>query len=78
MEEEDTHNQQNKNMLLQLQYFGIYEEFSHGLNNGDMGHVENLFFELMYIFRGCRKHKYAAELQKYLENLHFHYPQSLR
>lgn len=78
MEGEGTRDQQKENMLLRLQYFSIYEELSYGLNHGDMGRVENLFFELMYIFRGCGKHKYAAELRIYLENLHFHYPSPLR
>ena len=78
MEGEGTRDQQKENMLLRLQYFSIYEELSYGLNHGDMGRVENLFFELMYIFCGCGKHKYAAELRIYLENLHFHYPSPLR
>lgn len=78
MEGEGARDQQKENMLLRLQYFGIYKELSYGLNHGDMECVENLFFELMYIFRGCGKHKYAAELQIYLENLHFYYPPTLR
>jgi hypothetical protein len=51
---------------------------SHALNYGDIGRVESLFIPWMSIFRGCGKHKYAAELRRYLENIHFIYPEGLR
>ena len=71
-------NQQQENTLLQMQYFLLYEQMSHGLNHGDIGCVESLFVPWMSILRGCRKHKYAAELKCYLENVHFIYPEGLR
>jgi hypothetical protein len=65
--------QQQENILLQMQYFLLYEQMSHALNYGDIGRVESLFVPWMSIFRGCGKHKYAAELRHYLENVHFIY-----
>ena len=49
-------NQQQENTLLQMQYFLLYEQMSHGLNHGDIGCVESLFVPWMSIFRGCGKH----------------------
>jgi len=53
---------QFENMVLCEDYFLLYEEISHGLNHGDIGHVETCFMPWIYIFAGCRKHKYVAEM----------------
>ncbi|TFK37834.1 hypothetical protein BDQ12DRAFT_698959 [Crucibulum laeve] len=52
-------------------------ETSYALNFGDIGQVEALFLPWMMIFAGCGKHKYAAEMRRYLENVHFIYPPRL-
>ncbi|KAF8167142.1 hypothetical protein B0H34DRAFT_812416, partial [Crassisporium funariophilum] len=52
---------QQENVLLQQQYFLLYEELSHALNFGDIGRIEMCFLPWMFIFLGCGKHKYAAE-----------------
>ncbi|KAG6808473.1 hypothetical protein H0H92_004012 [Tricholoma furcatifolium] len=69
--------EQMENLLLRQQYFLLYEEMSHALNAGDIGRVETLFLPWIFIFTGCGKHKYAAEMKRYLENVHFHYPEGL-
>ncbi|KAF8168746.1 hypothetical protein BJ912DRAFT_862514, partial [Pholiota molesta] len=69
---------QQENVLLQQQYFLLYEELSHALNFGDIGRIETCFLPWMFIFLGCGKHKYAAKLQRYLENMYFIYPEGLR
>jgi len=53
---------QFENMILHEEYFLLYEEILHGLNHGDIGHVETCFMPWIYIFAGCGKHKYAAEM----------------
>jgi hypothetical protein len=68
---------QRENALRRQQYFLLYEEISHALNAGDIGRVETCFMPWSYIFQGCGKHKYAAELRRYLENVHFIYPKGL-
>jgi len=69
---------QRENNLLLAQYFLLYEEISYAMNHGDIGRVEDCFLPWMYIFMGCGKHKYAKEMRRYLENVHFHYPEGLR
>ncbi|KAF8237302.1 hypothetical protein L208DRAFT_1248581 [Tricholoma matsutake] len=75
---DELHDELHENMLLQQQYFLLYEQMSFALNMGDTGHVETLFLPWMYIFQGWGKHKYAAEMKQYLENVHFIYPKGLR
>ncbi|KAF8983859.1 hypothetical protein BDQ17DRAFT_1261032, partial [Cyathus striatus] len=70
--------QQLQNMRVMQQYFLLYEETTYALNHGDIGHVETCFMPWMFIFLGCGKVKYAAELRQYLENVHFHYSKGLR
>jgi len=72
------HDQQLENMMLHEEYFLLYEEISHGLNHGDIGCVESCFMPWALIFAGCSKHKYVAELRRYLEDIHFVYPKSLQ
>lgn len=78
VETEQLHDELHENMLLRQQYFLLYEQMSFALNMGDIGRVETLFLPWMYIFQGCGKHKYAAEMKQYLENVHFIYPKGLR
>ena len=61
--------QQLENMMLREEYFLLYEEISHGLNHGDIGRVEMCFMPWIFIFAGCGKHKYAAEMKRYLEDI---------
>jgi len=61
-----------------MEYFLLYEEISHAMNAGDIGHIELCFLPWMMIFAGCGKHKYATEMQHYLKNVHFIYPKKLR
>lgn len=68
---------QRENILCRQQYFLLYEEISHALNAGNIGHIETCFIPWSYIFQGCSKHKYAAELRRYLKNVHFIYPKGL-
>jgi hypothetical protein len=68
---------QLENMISREEYL-LYEEISHGLNHGDIGQVETCFMPWIYIFAGCGKHKYAAEMRQYLEDVHFVYPEGLR
>ncbi|KAF9498372.1 hypothetical protein BDN71DRAFT_1466204 [Pleurotus eryngii] len=69
---------QYENILILHQYFLLYEELSYAMNAGDIGRVEACFLPWMMIFSGCGKHKYAAELQHYLEDVHFNFPVDLR
>ena len=71
-------NKQFENMVLREDYFLLYEEILHSLNHGDIGHVETCFMPWIYIFAGCGKHKYVAEMRWYLEDIHFVYPEGLR
>jgi hypothetical protein len=77
-ETEQLRDELHENMLLRQQYFLLYEQMSFALNMGDIGRVETLFLPWMYIFQGCGKHKYAAEMKRYLENVHFIYLKGLR
>ncbi|KAF9471647.1 hypothetical protein BDN70DRAFT_869092 [Pholiota conissans] len=67
-----------ENSLIKQQYFLLYEEISHAMNFGDIGRVETCFLPWMLIFAGCGKHKYATEMRRYLENVHFLYPEGIR
>ena len=69
---------QRENSIMQHQYFLLYEEISHAMNYGDIGRVETCFLPWIYIFMGCGKFKYAKEMRRYLENVHFRYPKKLR
>ena len=78
-EQPDTdRDKQRENSIMQHQYFLLYEEISHAMNHGDIGRVETCFLPWIYIFMGCGKHKYAKEMRRYLENVHFRYPKELR
>jgi hypothetical protein len=68
----------NENCLIHEQYFLLYEEISHAMNIGDIGQLELCFVDWAVIFKGCGKHKYAAELIRYLCDVHFVYPPGLK
>ncbi|KDQ62452.1 hypothetical protein JAAARDRAFT_54404 [Jaapia argillacea MUCL 33604] len=66
------------NTLLKEKWFLLYEELSHAMNVGDIGRVEDCLKSWIFIFRGCRKHKYASQMAKFLHDLYFVYPECLR
>jgi hypothetical protein len=72
------HDESNENCLIHEQYFLLYEEISHAMNIGDIGRLESCFVDWTVIFKGCGKHKYAAELIHYLHDVHFVYPPGLK
>ncbi|TFK61620.1 hypothetical protein BDN72DRAFT_872713 [Pluteus cervinus] len=68
----------HENVLVRNFYFLLYEELSYAMDIGDIGRVESSFPQWAGIFQGCGKHKYAAELVRYIEDVHYRYPPSLR
>ncbi|RDX48735.1 hypothetical protein OH76DRAFT_1351984 [Lentinus brumalis] len=70
--------EQWENTLLREQYFLLYEELTQTMNAGDIGGVERCFMPWVWIFRGCGKHKYAAQMVRFLHNLYNVYPAALR
>ncbi|KAJ3560033.1 hypothetical protein NP233_g11098 [Leucocoprinus birnbaumii] len=68
----------HENTLLQHQIFLLYEEITHAMNYGDIGRLEHAFPAWSMIFAGCGKHKYSAELMRYLTDVHFRYPPGLK
>ena len=69
---------QHENMLIMHQYFLLYEEITFAMNHGDIGRLETLFPPWIYIFKATGKHKYAAQMTKFLTDVHFVYPEGLR
>lgn len=70
--------EQKENILLLHRDLLLYEELSYAMNVGDIGRVETCFLPWMWIFHACGKHKYAADMKRYLENVHFIFPKPLR
>lgn len=70
--------QQNENTMILMQYLLLYKESSYTMNAGDIGWLESTFLPWIWIFNSCGKHKYASELRRYLEDIHFIYPKALR
>ena len=70
--------QKNENTMILMQYLLLYEESSYAMNAGDIGRLESTFLPWIWIFNCCGKHKYASELRRYLEDVHFIYPKPLR
>lgn len=70
--------QQHENILLMHQYFLLYEELSWAMNAGDIGRVETLFPAWIYLFKATGKHKYATQMERFLTDVHFVYPEGLR
>ncbi|KAF7421190.1 hypothetical protein PC9H_011710 [Pleurotus ostreatus] len=75
---ESTRDAQHENSLIRQQCFLLYEELSYAMNHGDIDRTEACFIPWMSIFSACGKHKYAAELKRYLEDVHFRYPEGLK
>ncbi|KAF7974578.1 hypothetical protein HWV62_11956 [Athelia sp. TMB] len=71
-------NQEHEKLLLRQQHFLLYEEMSYAMNEGDIGRVEDAFMPWVFIFKGCGKHKYAAQMIRYLHNVHFIYSEGLK
>ncbi|KAF8335505.1 hypothetical protein F5887DRAFT_1079146 [Amanita rubescens] len=69
--------EQYENSLLLQQYLLLYEELSYAMNMGDIGRVESCFLPWIWIFHACGKHKYAADMKQYLENIYIHFPKKL-
>ena len=69
---------QRENILLMHKYFLLYEEISYTMNHGDIRRVEDCFTPWIWIFMGCGKLKYAVEMQRYLENIHFRFLAGLK
>lgn len=53
-------------------------DLCHAMNAGDIERVEASFLPWVYIFRATGKHKYATHMTKFLINMNFNYPTSLR
>ena len=70
--------QQHENTLLLHQYILLYEEMSFAMNAGDIGCIETLFPPWIALLKGCGKHKYARQMVKFLQDIHFVYPKPLR
>ena len=71
------HDQQHENVLLLHQYLLLYEEISFTMNAGDIGHLETLFPPWIMLLKACGKHKYARQMSKLLQDVHFIYPEPL-
>ncbi|KAJ3576931.1 hypothetical protein NP233_g89 [Leucocoprinus birnbaumii] len=69
--DDDERDQVKENTMLFHRHILLYEETSYAMNHGDIGRVEKTFLPWIAIFTGCGKHKYAAELKRYLENMQF-------
>lgn len=69
---------QRENNLLLHQYLLLYEEMAWAMNHGDIGRIETLFPQWIYLFRATGKHKYGTQMLKFLTDVHFLYPASLR
>lgn len=67
-----------ENALIRQQHFLLYEELVYAMNYGIIGPLESTFLPWAFIFQGCGKHKYAAELFRYLRQVHFVYPPGLK
>ena len=70
--------EQFENVRLRESYFLLYEELSRAMNAGDIGRVEDCFLPWVFIFKGCGKPKYAAQMICFLYNLYYVYPAPLR
>lgn len=68
----------HENALLKNQYYLLYEELIYGMNNGDIGRVENCFIPWIFIFKATGKNKYAAHMTRFLLDLNYLFPESLR
>lgn len=75
---DSTRDEQYENTLLKDYYCLLYEELTYAMNAGDIGRVETCFLPWILIFRGCGKHKYAAQMLRFLYDVHCVYPEKLK
>ncbi|KLO16402.1 hypothetical protein SCHPADRAFT_823226 [Schizopora paradoxa] len=68
----------HENALLKNRYYLLYEELIYGMNNGDIGRVENCFIPWIFIFKATGKNKYASHMTRFLLDLNYVFPESLR
>ncbi|TFK68929.1 hypothetical protein BDN72DRAFT_878758, partial [Pluteus cervinus] len=70
--------EQHENGVLLMKYFLLYEELSYAMSHGDIGRMEEVLIQWIFIFKGVGKHKYALHMQRFLTDLHLRYPEGLR
>ena len=68
---------QYKNALILNKYLLLYEELTHAMNSGDIGHTETCIVAWILVFKATGKNKYANHMTDLLMNLHFVYPEGL-
>jgi len=56
----------------------LYIDLCQAMNTGDIGRVEASFLPWIYIFKATGKHKYSSQISRFLNNLQFNWPESLR
>ncbi|KAI0309160.1 hypothetical protein OF83DRAFT_1179950 [Amylostereum chailletii] len=67
-----------ENSQIRNEVYLLYEEITYGMNQGDVGRVEEALVSWIFIFKATGKHKYASQMEKFLLNVHFLYPPRLR
>ncbi|KDQ56406.1 hypothetical protein JAAARDRAFT_195051 [Jaapia argillacea MUCL 33604] len=67
-----------ENSLLMNRDFLLYEMMADAMNQGDIGAVEWACIPWIFIFKGSSKSKYAAQMTRFLHDVHFVYPERLR
>ncbi|KAH7904695.1 hypothetical protein BJ138DRAFT_1018767 [Hygrophoropsis aurantiaca] len=55
----------------------LYIDLSQAMNAGDVGRVEASFLPWIYVFFSTGKHKYGAQINKFLTHLNYVYPPNL-
>jgi len=69
---------QFKNQTLCNQDELLYIDLCQAMNTGDIRRVEASFLPWIYIFKAISKHKYSSQISRFLNNLQFNWPESLR
>lgn len=67
-----------KNQTLRNRDELLYIDLCQAMNTGDIGRVEASFLPWIYIFKATGKHKYSSQISRFLNNLQFNWPESLR
>lgn len=68
----------HKNAKLFLRDAMLYVAISRAMKFGDVGRVLDLLVPWSFLFKGTRKHKYAAHMCRFLHDLSTRYPERLR
>ncbi|KIO02946.1 hypothetical protein M404DRAFT_90843, partial [Pisolithus tinctorius Marx 270] len=68
---------QHENALIINKYMLLYEELTHVMNSGEIGHVQLCLIAWILVFKATGKHKYSAYMTEFLINVHFVYPPGL-